>query len=54
MKLNFTFLAVGILSTQLIMAGTPVIDGTFDGEPVWGAPIGTGDGVAGWNNSNAL
>jgi hypothetical protein len=53
MKLNFTFLAMGILSTQLIMAGTPVIDGTFDGEPVWGAPIGTGDGVAGWNNSNA-
>jgi hypothetical protein len=53
MKLNFTFLVMGILTTQLIMAGTPTIDGTFDGEGVWGPPVGTGDGNSGWSNANA-
>lgn len=33
-------------------AGTPVIDGSFDGESVWGTPVATADGVAGWSSVN--
>ena len=31
----------------------PVIDGTFDGAGVWGAPVATGDNTAGWVSVNA-
>ncbi len=31
----------------------PVIDGVFDGESIWGTPIATADGSAGWANANA-
>ncbi len=31
----------------------PVMDGTFDGEGVWGAPKVTADGTAGWALANA-
>jgi len=31
----------------------PVIDGTFDGESVWGVPIASADGSAGWAGANA-
>ncbi len=34
-------------------AQSPVIDGSFDGEAVWGVPVGTGDGVEGWAKANA-
>lgn len=31
----------------------PVMDGTFDGEVVWGAPQATADGTLGWAGTNA-
>jgi hypothetical protein len=48
-----TRLICGFLLSNMVMAGTPVIDGVFDGESVWGAPVATGDGVAGWAGANA-
>lgn len=53
MNKKFTLLASCLFACGVSFAGTPVINGTFDGEGVWGAPIGTGDGVAGWANANA-
>jgi hypothetical protein len=53
MQKRFFTLLIGCIVTNLVMAGTPVIDGTFDGESVWGAPVGIGDGNPGWNNANA-
>lgn len=53
MKQKFTSLFSGILLSGMAIAGTPVIDGVFDGESVWGAPVATGNGSAGWFNSNA-
>ncbi|MCD6376005.1 MAG: T9SS type A sorting domain-containing protein [Caldisericaceae bacterium] len=35
------------------IAGTPVMDGIFDGESVWGAPKHIADGVPGWADANA-
>jgi len=35
-----------------LFAGTPAIDGTFDGESVWGTPAATGDGNTGWAGVN--
>jgi hypothetical protein len=37
----------------LLFAGTPTMDGTFDGEGVWGSPVHTADGTAGWAGANA-
>ncbi|MFM2268963.1 MAG: hypothetical protein RL757_2404 [Bacteroidota bacterium] len=31
---------------------TPTLDGVFDGAAVWGAPIATADGTAGWQGVN--
>ena len=31
----------------------PAMDGTFDGEGVWGAPKATADGTLGWAGTNA-
>ncbi len=36
-----------------VFAGTPVMDGLFDGEDVWGSPAYIADGVAGWAGANA-
>lgn len=46
---DFTFYIDGI---RQVMA-SPVMNGTFDGEGVWGAPIAVGDGNPGWANANA-
>ncbi|MBL0083104.1 MAG: hypothetical protein IPP37_12025 [Saprospiraceae bacterium] len=35
------------------MFAQPVIDGTFDGETVWGPPVSTADLSPGWANANA-
>ena len=53
MKRKFTLLSSFIALSATLWAGTPVIDGTFDGEAVWGAPVGTGDGNPGWSDANA-
>ncbi len=37
---------------SFLFSGTPVIDGVFDGEAVWGPPVAVADGVAGWSNVN--
>ncbi len=36
-----------------IFAGTPVIDGIFDGEAVWGQPVHVADGTPGFAEANA-
>ncbi len=48
-----TFLAIFIFAFGLLRAGTPVMDGLFDGEAVWGSPVAVADGVAGWAGANA-
>jgi len=53
MNKKFTLWVSCLFACSVSFAGTPVIDGTFDGEGVWGAPIGTGDGVEGWSGTNA-
>lgn len=47
-----------ILLTILILFSTtciaqPTIDGTFDGENVWGTPFANGNGSPGWDSANA-
>jgi hypothetical protein len=32
---------------------SPIIDGQFDGEEVWGSPVGIANGTVGWAGSNA-
>ncbi len=34
-------------------AGTPTIDGSFDGTGTWGDAVATADGTAGWSSANA-
>ncbi len=41
-----------ILCSLSLFAGTPVIDGVFDGEDVWGPAVATADGTAGWAGVN--
>jgi hypothetical protein len=53
MKRKFLLGLSGFAITISLWAGTPVINGTFDGEGVWGAPVGTGDGSVGWSTANA-
>lgn len=39
---KFTLLAaMGVITASVAVAGTPTIDGTFDGAGVWGSPIAT-------------
>ncbi len=53
MKKNFTLLLAGLCTVAVGFAGTPTIDGNFDGTGVWGEAVGTGDGNAGWSEANA-
>ncbi|TAD85237.1 MAG: hypothetical protein EAY75_11660 [Bacteroidetes bacterium] len=53
MKKKFTFFCLLATTLGIAQAGTPTIDGAFDGEPVWGAPFTTADGNAGLGNANA-
>lgn len=53
MKQKFTLLYALITLSSTLWAGTPVIDGTFDGTGIWGEAIASGDGVAGWDETNA-
>ncbi|WP_456442624.1 T9SS type A sorting domain-containing protein [Caldithrix abyssi] len=42
-----------LLFACTIFAGTPVIDGIFDGEAVWGQPVHVADGMPGFAEANA-
>ena len=42
-----------IFACSSIWAGTPTMDGTFDGVGVWGNPQSTADLQPGWNDANA-
>lgn len=46
-------MATCLFASHLLFAGTPVIDGVFDGTGVWGNEVGSGDGNAGWAGANA-
>ena len=46
-------LLFAVLVNALAIAAQPTIDGTFDGESVWGAPKETANGTAGWASANA-
>jgi hypothetical protein len=61
---NKTFYAIGSNGTVSYLEkitinkplpGTvsPIMDGQFDGVEVWGGPVGSADGFAGWAGSNA-
>lgn len=41
------------IAVSPILFAQPIMDGTFDGESVWGTPVETADGTAGWSNANA-
>ncbi|MBI2427677.1 MAG: hypothetical protein HYV29_02580 [Ignavibacteriales bacterium] len=47
-------LLISVIFVGLIFAGTPTIDGTFDGTGVWGSAIATADGTPGWNSASAI
>jgi hypothetical protein len=51
MKKKFTLWASCLLACGVSWAGTPVIDGVFDGEAVWGAPVAVGNGSPGWHSA---
>lgn len=50
--MKYFLLTIIILLTTTSIA-QPIIDGTFDGENVWGTPYASGNGSAGWDNANA-
>ena len=53
MKRFVTFFVASLLiCVTALTAGTPVIDGIFDGEEVWGAPVAVADRVPGWSDVN--
>jgi len=52
MKLVTNIVTAIVLLFPAVYAGTPVIDGVFDGEAVWGTPVAVADGVAGWQGVN--
>jgi len=52
MKKNCLLLCILTFSVSVLTAGTPVIDGVFDGESVWGSPAAVADGVVGWSDVN--
>jgi hypothetical protein len=52
MKRKFTLLVSFLTFSSVLWAGTPVIDGTFDGEAFWGPAVGTGDGNPGFSDAD--
>ena len=50
--MKYFLLTILILFTTTSIA-QPTIDGTFDGENVWGTPFASGNGNAGWDSANA-
>ena len=52
MKRNFTLLAL-LFAVTFSFAGTPTMDGVFDGTGVWGAARSVSDLTPGWNGANA-
>ncbi len=52
MNKKFTLAFAVMALSSMVWAGTPVIDGTFDGEAVWGPAVGTGDGNPGFSDAN--
>ncbi len=53
MKRNITFYTFLLLTFTFSWAGTPVMDGEFDGTGVWGQPRAVADLVPGFGNANA-
>ncbi len=53
MKQSIQILMLVLLFAIGGMAGTPVMDGIFDGENVWGPPKAVADGLPGWADANA-
>ncbi len=53
MKKYLIQLFLGFFIVSFVFSGTPTIDGSFDGESVWGTPIATADGTSGWANANS-
>lgn len=51
MKKIFTLFSV--FTTVFAFAGTPTIDGSYNSNEGWGAPVATGDAVVGWSDANA-
>ncbi|GAB4337753.1 MAG: hypothetical protein Kow0037_20960 [Calditrichia bacterium] len=47
-------LGIFVFIPGLLLGGTPTIDGNFDGTAVWGSPVLTADGSAGWASANAI
>lgn len=51
--LRMLVLLLSVLFVGTIAVAQPTIDGTFDGESVWGTPKETADSAAGWASANA-
>lgn len=49
-KSIFSFL---LMITCFSVLSQPVMDGTFDGETIWGPPVAVADGNTGWAGANA-
>ncbi len=49
---QITIFGALVASAAVACAGTPTIDGTFDGAPTWGSPVAT-NVAAGWNGFSA-
>ncbi len=45
-------LILAVFLPLIAFSGTPTIDGVFDGTSVWGMPVATADGIAGWSGNN--
>jgi len=49
---SIILLTAFLFLNALLFAGTPIIDGVFDGEAVYGPPVAVADGAAGWSDVN--
>ncbi len=52
MKKRYFLIVCFLLIASSLFAGTPDIDGVFDGEAVWGSAVAVADGSAGWSSVN--
>lgn len=52
MKKTFVYVLFLAFIYSALWAGTPVIDGAFDGTATWGNAVATADGITGWSAVN--
>ena len=52
MKNMINFVCLILIVPVFVLAGTPSIDGSFDGTGTWGSAVATADGSAGWSSVN--